>query len=266
MELRGSRVLVTGATGGLGGAIATALAERGARLVLSSRSPESLAVLAERLPGEGHETLVADLGEPGAAEALAERAGELDAVVANAGVSGSGRIEEFDPARIELTTRVNLEAPIRLFAAALPAMRERRRGQIVAVTSLNDKFAPPLAGMYCATKFGLRGFCMSLREELHGSGVGVSIVAPGFVRDAGMFHASGARAPFYVGTATPEQVGAAVVRAIAADVAEIEVAPLRQRIGAAFAHRYPRLSARFTRKAATALAERVAAGQARGGP
>ena len=257
--------MLTGATGGLGVAIGEAMAAAGASLVLSARDEAALRSLAARLPGEEHRVLAADLGEPGAAAELIRRAGPLDVVVANAGLSGSGRIERFDPERIELTTRVNLEAPIQLFAAALPAMRSAGRGQLVAITSLNDKFAPPLATLYCATKFGLRGFCMSLREELHGSGVGVSVVAPGFVRDAGMFHASGAKAPLIVGSATPAEVGAAVVRSIAADVAEIEVAPRRQRLGTAFAHRYPRLSARFTRKASVELAERVAAGQSERG-
>lgn len=261
MELRGKTVLITGASGGLGGAIAASLAERGAALVLSSRRQAELEALASSLPGQGHRVEPADLAADGAAEELVERAGPLDVLVANAGLPGSGRLQQFSTERLATTLRVNFEAPIRLARAALDPMHERGGGQLVMVASLNAKFAPPRASVYAATKFGLRGFALGLREDLHGSGIGVSLVLPGFVRDAGMFHDSGTPAPWWVGTTSPRQVGEATAEAILRDRPEVEVAPRRQRFGAAIAHRYPRLAARATRGQAVSMAERVARGQ-----
>ena len=90
MELAGRKALLTGATGGLGRAIAEALAARGATLLLSARKRDALEALAAELPGDGHRVLPADLAEPGAAERLAAEAGEVDILVANAGLPGAG--------------------------------------------------------------------------------------------------------------------------------------------------------------------------------
>ena len=95
MELAGRTALLTGATGGLGRAIAKALAARGASVALSARKAEALEALAAELPGEGHRVLPADLAEPGAAELLAAEAGEIDVLVANAGLPGTGRLPDF---------------------------------------------------------------------------------------------------------------------------------------------------------------------------
>jgi short-subunit dehydrogenase len=95
VELAGKTILLTGATGGLGRAIASALADRGASLILSSRKPEELDRLAASLPGSDHRTIVSDLAEEGAALALLAEAGEIDALVANAGLPGSGKLEGF---------------------------------------------------------------------------------------------------------------------------------------------------------------------------
>jgi len=261
VKLSGTTALLTGATGGLGRAIARSLAERGAHLVLSSRREAELERLASELPGTGHRVEVCDLAASGAGEELIARAGRLDVLIANAGLPASGGLEEFSPERLEAALRVNLEAPIRMARAAAGPMVQRGSGQLVFISSLNAKFAPPRASVYAATKFGLRGFALGLREDLHGSGVGVSLILPGFVRDAGMFHDSEVAAPWVFGTATPRQVGEASAEAILADRAETDVAPRRQSLGAAFAHRYPRLSARLTRRQAVAMAERVARGQ-----
>src|SRR5215210_4647195 len=100
MELSGKTALVTGATGGLGRAIATALAERGANLVLSSRKAEELERLAAGLPGE-HRVAVADLAEPGAALTLISEAGDVDVLVANAGLPGSGKLDDLERRDVE---------------------------------------------------------------------------------------------------------------------------------------------------------------------
>jgi len=127
-------------------------------------------------------------------------------------------------------------------------MVERGGGHIVFVSSLSGKAATVGSSVYSATKFGLRGFAMGLREDLRPRGVGVSTVFPGFIRDAGMFHDAGAKLPPYIGTKTPEDVGAAVVRAIEHDKAEVDVAPITLRFGAAVTGLAPELAAMVQRK------------------
>jgi len=235
MELAGRTALLTGATGGLGRAIAAALAARGASVALSGRKPEALEVLAAELPGDGHRTLPADLAEPGAAEKLAAEAGAVDALVANAGRPGTGRLTDFTAEQLRGTLRVNLEAPMLLARALQPAMLERGSGHMVFVASLSGKSATPLSSVYNATKFGLRGFALGLRADLDPLGIGVSIVSPGTIREAGMYADSGAPPIPGLGTSSPQQVADAVVRAIERNKVEISVAPLQQRLLAHFA-------------------------------
>jgi short-subunit dehydrogenase len=229
MDLAGRTALLTGATGGLGRAIAAALASRGAKVSLSARKAEALEALAAELPGEGHGALPADLAEPGAAEELAAAAGEVDILVANAGLPGAGWLTDFTPDQVTRALRVNLEAPMLMARALFPAMIERGSGHLVFISSLSGKVASPRTSIYNATKFGLRGFALGLRADLAPKGVGVSLVTPGFIRDAGMFADAGAKPPPGLGTGSPEQVGAAVVRAIEHDKLEVGVGPLRQR-------------------------------------
>jgi len=260
MELAGHSALLTGATGGLGRAIAAALAGRGAKLVLSGRKAEALEALAAELPGEEHRVLPADLAEPGAAEKLAANAGEVDVLVANAGLPGAGLLTDFTPEEVTRVLRVNLEAPMLMARALHPAMLERGSGHLVFVSSLSGKAASPRTSIYNATKFGLRGFAFGLRSDLGSKGVGVSVVSPGFVREAGMFSDSGAKPPPGMGTTTPRRVGAAVVKAIEHDKVEIAVAPLSVRALSHFALATPAISVRAQsgsagQKAAKAVAD-----------
>jgi short-subunit dehydrogenase len=245
MDVNGRTALLTGATGGLGRAIAAGLAARGASLLLSARGEDALVALAESLPGaENHRVLVADLAEPGAAEDLAERAAGADVLVANAGLPGAGWLAEFSPEEIGRALRVNLEAPMLLARALFPPMLERGAGHLVFVSSLSGKSASPRTSVYNATKFGLRGFALGLRADLAPRGVGVSLVSPGFVRDAGMFAEAGAKTPPLMGTTTPGAVADAVLSAIANDKVEIAVAPLLDRVAAHAGMVSPALSVR----------------------
>jgi short-subunit dehydrogenase len=192
---------------------------------------------------------------------LAAAAGEADILVANAGLPATGRIEDFSTDQVERALRVNLEAPMLLTHALLPRMLERGAGHLVFVSSLSGKAPSPRSAVYNGTKFGLRGFSLGLRTDLHGSGVGSSIVAPGFIRDAGMFADAGAKAPPGLGTSTPEAVGAAVLRAIERDSVEVAVAPPQQRALAHFALAAPRLA---TRSASGGTAQKAAADVASG--
>jgi short-subunit dehydrogenase len=246
MELAGRKALLTGATGGLGRAIAEALAARGATLSLSGRKVEALEELAAELPGDGHRAVPADLAEPGAAEKLAADAGAIDLLVANAGLPGAGRMEDFSAEEVKRALRVNLESPMLLAQALFPAMLEQGSGHLVFVASLAGKSPAPQSSIYNATKFGLRGFALGLRSDLAPRGVGVSIVSPGFIREAGMFAESGASSPPGLGTSTPEEVAKATVRAIEADKVEIAVAPARQRFLAHFGLASPGIAVRVS--------------------
>jgi short-subunit dehydrogenase len=260
MRLAGKTALLTGATGGLGKAIATALAERGASLVLSSRRGDELERLAERLPGAGHRTIVSDLALEGEALRLVDAAGRVDVLVANAGLPASGRLEGFTQEEIGRALRVNLESPVRMARELVPPMIERGDGHMVFLSSISGKAATARASLYAATKFGLRGFALCLRDDLRPHRVGVSVISPGAIRDAGMFADSGAGMPM-VGTGTPEQVAAAVVRAIEHNRGEITVAPLRQRLLSRIAINAPELSSRVAGDLATKIADDIAAGQ-----
>lgn len=261
MDLGGRTALLTGATGGLGRAIATALAARGAKLILSSRKAEELVKLARSLPGGGHTTLVSDLADDGAALRLLDQAGDIDVLVANAALPASGRLDGFNQDQIGRALRVNLESPVRMTRELLPHWQERGSGHFVFISSISGFASTPRAALYAATKFGLRGFALNLREDLRGSGVGVSVITPGAIRDAGMFADSGAAPPPGLGTGTPEQVGNAVVRAIEHDKSEISVAPLRQRALARFAMMAPEISGRLAGSAAMKAADSIAQGQ-----
>lgn len=264
MDLSGRRALLTGATGGLGRAIATAMAGRGATLVLSARSREALEEQAASLPGDGHGVAPADLAQPGAAERLAEEVGAVDVLVANAGLPGAGLLSDFSSEQVQRALRVNLEAPMLLARALFPAMVERGSGHLVFVASLAGKAASPRSSIYNATKFGLRGFALGLRPDLSPRGVGVSLVSPGFIREAGMFAEAGAKPPAGMGTASPEQVAAAVVKAIENDRVEVAVAPLQQRLAAHLALASPGLGARAqSGKAGQKAAEEIASGHSR---
>jgi short-subunit dehydrogenase len=265
VELEGKRVLLSGATGGLGRAIAAELAKRGSRLVLSSRKREELTELARSLPGGArrHRAIVADLAASGAAEKLVGEAGEVEALVANAALPATGRLERFSSNEVQRAIRVNLESPILMARALVPRLMERREGHLVFIASLAGKVGSPRSSLYNASKFGLRGFAFGLREDLHPYGVGVSIVSPGFVREAGMFHDAGSKPPPGLGTTTPAKVGAAVAEAIVRDRNEITVAPRRQRFLTEVGYRHPEFAARIQRRGgAEKIAEQLAEGQA----
>ncbi len=249
MRLEGRTILLTGATGGLGRAIASELAGRGAILVLSSRKADELEAVAAELPGGAHRFVVADLADAGAAERLVADAGEIDGIVLNAGDRAHGPVDELPAEQVERVIRVNLEAPVQMTRAASAALRARGEGHLVFIASLAGKAAARRHILYGATKAGLRYFALGLRQDLARDGVGVSVVNPGFIRDAGMFADSGAKPPMNLGTSTPAEVGAAVADAIEKDKAEIDVAPFRQRELANFAHRFPHVAARISSSA-----------------
>jgi short-subunit dehydrogenase len=250
--------LVTGASGGIGQAIARALAERGADVLLTGRRADVLEPLAHELRGRA---LAIDLAERDAVERLADQAGDVEILVANAALPGAGLLDDYSVEQVDRALDVNLRAPIVLAKLVGAQMAQRGHGHIVFISSLSGKAASPRGALYSATKFGMRGFALSLREDLKPHGVGVSTIFPGFIRDAGMWFNAGARLPSGVGTRSPQDVAAGVVRAIERDKAEVDVAPFMLRVGAAIAGLAPELSARAShRMGGTRVAESLAAG------
>jgi short-subunit dehydrogenase len=259
VPLESASVLVTGATGGLGRAIAPALAQRGARLILTARREAELEALAEAVGGRA---VVADLASRHDVDRLIGETTEADVAVLNAAVPASGLLSDLTRGEIERMLEINLRVPIILAKELSTAMAARGRGHLVFISSLSGKAASPASSVYSATKFGLRGFALGLRQDLAGHGVGVSLVTPGFIRDAGMFHDSGARLPPGTGTRRPADVAAAVIRAIEENRTEIDVAPSPLRVGAAVASLAPGLAERAGRRLGShRLAREIAARQ-----
>jgi uncharacterized protein len=245
VQIAGSSVLLTGASGGIGHAIARALHARGAKLTLTGRRIDVLEPLAAEL---GACALAADLSDRVALERLLDDIGDIDILLANAALPASGRLESFTIEEIDRALEVNLRAPIVLARALAPGMLERGRGHLLFVSSLGAKAPTPGGSIYHASKAGLRAFAAALRADLHGSGVGVSAVFPGFISDAGMFADTRVQLPRGVGTRTPEHVARAVVSAIQRDRGETDVAPPSLRVGAMFAGLAPELAARVSRR------------------
>ena len=259
MNLEGRSVLVTGATGGIGQAIARAFAAEGARLVLTGRRAEVLEPLVAEV---GARAVACDLARPEEVERLLAEVGNVEVLVANAALPASGTVDSFSVEELDRALAVNLRAPIVLARALSAGMVARGHGHVVFISSLSGKAASPRGSIYSATKYGLRGFALGLREDLRGTGVGVSTVFPGFIKDAGMFHESGAELPGYVAMRTPADVAAAVLRAIERNRSEIDVAPLGLRVGAAVAGLAPELSGRVQRRlGGLRIAESTAKGQ-----
>ena len=255
-----TRALVTGANGGIGSAIARALHAAGAQLVVTGRRAEALRPLADAL---GARVVVADLAHRADVARCMDEAGDIDVLVANAALPSSGPLMDFETDHIDRALDVNLRAPIMMTRRAVVGMLARRRGQIVLISSISGKVAAPGTSIYAATKFGLRGFALGLREDLHGTGVGVTTIFPGFIRDAGMFADTKVTLPRGAGTRSPEDVAAAVLRAIRDDPAEITVAAIEQSFAALVAGiNHPLVTAMQRMLGGTKIAKQIADAQA----
>lgn len=250
MELSGKTALLTGATGGIGHAIARRLHAAGARLVLTGRRTDVLEPLAAELAAR---SLAVDLAEPAEVARLASECADVDVLVANAALPASGDLLSFSVEQLDRALQVNLRAPMVLAREIGERMAARGSGHLVFISSLSGKSGTSRSSVYSATKFGLRGFGQGLREDLLPRGVGVSVIFPGFVRDAGMFADAGTKLPPLVGTSSPEQVADAVVGAIARNRGEVDVAPVQMRLATRFAAVAPGLAATLGRRAANRI-------------
>ncbi|QMW22361.1 3-oxoacyl-[acyl-carrier-protein] reductase [Sandaracinobacteroides saxicola] len=182
-DLGGKTALVTGASGGIGGAIARALAARGARVALSGTRADALAALAGELPGSV--VLPCRLDDAAAVDALVpaavEALGQLDILVCNAGITRDGLAMRMNDEDWQAVITVNLEATFRLARAALKPMMRARAGRIISITSVVGQTGNPGQANYAASKAGIIGLSKALAQEVASRGVTVNCVAPGFI-------------------------------------------------------------------------------------
>ena len=170
MQLNGARILLTGASGGLGQALAKTLAEAGASLLLVGRDQKKLAALAMSLAGTGQavDTLAVDLNQPADVARLAVEAGrfQVDVLINNAGINAFGLFEQLDWSRAADVLETNLAAPMRLTHSLLPLLKSRESAAIVNIGSTFGSLPFPGFAAYSAAKAGMKGFSQALRREL----------------------------------------------------------------------------------------------------
>jgi 3-oxoacyl-[acyl-carrier protein] reductase len=184
-DLSGKTALVTGATGGIGGDIARGLHAQGAHVIASGTRADALEVLAGSL-GERVSTLACNLSDPADVDALIGKAeaaagGQVDILIANAGITRDGLLVRMKDDDWETVLRVNLEAYFRLSRAALRGMMKRRWGRIIGITSVVGVTGNPGQANYAASKAGMIGFSKSLAQEVAARSITVNCVAPGFI-------------------------------------------------------------------------------------
>lgn len=186
-DLSGMTALVTGASGGLGSAIAKALAAQGARLALSGSNEAKLQAFAKELGGD-HVTLVCNLSNPAEVDQLVPRAveqlGKIDILVNNAGITRDNLAMRMKDEEFSEVLKVNLEAAFRLMRAAMKPMMKARHGRIINITSVVGVTGNPGQANYVASKAGLIGMSKSFAQEVASRGITVNCVAPGFMTSA----------------------------------------------------------------------------------
>ena len=219
----GKRVVITGASSGIGAALARRLAGHGAVVGLIARRSERLAeVLADCRRTSADSTMwVADLADTATAGELGSRAwddlGGIDVLVNNAATPKRRAVDALAPAEVEEVMRVNFLAPMRLTLAVLPRMLERGGGVIVNVSSVGGRLGIIHEAAYCASKFALCGWSESMAVDLYGSGVCVKLIEPGPV-DTEIWDQPGSEEPLYQGPKVPaDEVADGIIAALDSD-------------------------------------------------
>jgi short-subunit dehydrogenase len=227
-SLAGKTALLTGASRGIGAVVARALADEGVTVIGVARSEGNLAkVFADVTAITGKSRAVpfdvTNLEQlPRLIETVHELAGPIDLLVNNAGIERWAAFQHYDLDDIQAVLATNLVAAMELTRLVLPEMLAAGHGHVVNIASLSGKKADPYNSLYSASKAGMIGWTDALRQELHGTGVGVSLVSPGPVA-AGMFADHGGRLPALAATCAPTEVSKAVIKAIRRDSPEIVV-------------------------------------------
>jgi 3-oxoacyl-[acyl-carrier protein] reductase len=186
-DLNGMTALVTGASGGIGSAIATALAGQGARLAVSGSNLEKLEAFRSELSGD-HVALPCNLSDGAAVDALVPQAvealGRLDILVHNAGVTRDNLAMRMKDEEWSDVIRINLEAAFRLARAAMKPMMRARFGRIISVTSVVGSTGNPGQANYAASKAGIAGMSKAMAQEVASRGITVNCIAPGMIASA----------------------------------------------------------------------------------
>jgi short-subunit dehydrogenase len=223
VEVEGRSVLVTGASSGIGAALAERLAARGAVVGLVARREDRLAEVLDRCRASSPDSRmwVADLGDHDRAEAVALEAdgafGGLDVVVHNAAVPKRRKVTDLTADEVEAVMRVNFLSPVRMTLALLPGMLERDAGVIVNVSSLGGRLGIATEAAYSASKFALCGWSESLAQDLWGTGVDVRLILPGAI-DTEIWDQPDNDPPLYRGPLEPaDGVAGGIIAAIEGD-------------------------------------------------
>ena len=253
VEIAGATALVTGASSGIGAAVARALAAAGARVALVARRRDRLEAVAGSLPAGGAEVFPCDVRDPAAITAMtaavAARMAPVDVLVNNAGVGRYLAFLDTGPEDVAALFETNLHSALHCTRAVLPGMLARRRGHVVNVASIAARIGSRNHTIYCASKFALAGFSESLVYELEGTGVGVTLVNPGIIDTEFFDHASFGAFPAHARKRAikPERVASAVVRAIRRDIPEVTV-PASYAIGTLLKTAAPGMFRRMMRR------------------
>lgn len=255
-DLKGATAIVTGSSRGIGPYIATALAERGARVALVARSRTELEAVARELNEAGHEILAitADVTSAKERHAIVETVerelGPIDVLVNNAGGDPQRQFHNLSEHEIEAVLDLNLTSAVILSRLVLPGMLARERGHIVSISSMAGRVSFPYAEAYAAAKDGLIGFTRVLRGDYRRCGVSGSALILGPVGEAGV----GARTAEEIGInlppiglISPAKVGKATIRAIVTDKAELAVLPGPGKLIRAIMDRFPAMGPAMNR-------------------
>ena len=260
MSFTGKTIWITGATSGIGEALAYAFAEAGARLVLSARREEKLhAVKAACAHAERHRVVPLDLAETDSLAEVAQQVlqeGPVDILINNGGISQRSRAAETDLAVDRRLMEVNYFGTVALTKAVLPSMLARRAGHIVVISSVAGKLGAPKRSAYSASKHALHGFFDVLRAEVHDAGLRVTIICPGYIHtdiSKNALIADGSRH----GTMdqnqaegmTPEACARRILRAIEQEKAEVYIGG-KEVAGVYLKRFFPKLLNRILRKRA----------------
>jgi short-subunit dehydrogenase len=228
MNLAGKRILLTGATGGLGIALAKQLAAKGASLAILGRDAEKLKSLKHDIQASGNKviSIEADLSQSGiptkAINATVEKLGGIDVLVNNAGVLDFIAFENQSEARIQEIIYTNVTAVIQLSHAAMPYFKKNNNGHLVFIGSIFGSLGFPHYATYCASKFAIHGFSQALRRELVNTNIGITYVAPRFIKTSmnsesatAMTKKSGSKMD------TPEKVAGIVIQGLEGEKQEV---------------------------------------------
>ena len=228
--LEGNIALVTGASRGIGPYIARALSREGALVICIARNEEKLKDIEKQIIDEGGNAQIVpfDLNKSHRLKELVQKlkdynVDEVDILVNNAGIEKYNHYTDNNYESILSIITVNLLAPMELTRLILPGMLKRRQGNIINIASLAGRKGVAYNSIYSASKAGMIKWGDGLRQELHGTGVSVSTIMPGYINEAGMFFDGGFPAPKLLGTSPPQKVSDAVLKAIKTGKGEIIV-------------------------------------------